>query len=153
MANVAFDSNLVVMLDGVSTYQDAERNLANKLVELGYAKDTFPEAIAERESEYPTALDINGINAAMPHCDVAHVIKPAMCVGVLNDPLKWRKMDDTDATCEVFLIVMLALSEAHAHLEMLQKVVGLIQDQELMKKIVSSTSVDAVYELVSEKLI
>ena len=47
---------------------------------------------------------------------------------------------------------MLALNEAHAHLEMLQKVVGLIQDQQLMGQVVASSTKDEVFELVGAKL-
>jgi galactitol PTS system EIIA component len=47
---------------------------------------------------------------------------------------------------------MLALKEAHAHLDMLQKVVSLIQDQDLMKKVVSADSKEGAYELLKDHL-
>lgn len=152
MADVEFNPDLVVLL-GADSYQEVEKSMATKLVELGYAKDSFPQAIAEREVTYPTGLDVEGINAAMPHCDVTNVNKAAVCVGVLRHPVDWRRMDDPDETCKVSLVTMLALTEAHAHIEMLQKVVSLIQDQDLMAKIVDATSADDVYKLVGEKLL
>ncbi len=152
MAEIDFSSDLVVILDEASTYQDVEATLAGHLVELGYAKESFPAAIAEREVEYPTGLEVGEFNAAMPHCDPENVNKPAVCVGVLKTPVDWRRMDDPDATCKVSLVTMLALSEAHAHLEMLQKVVGLIQDQGLMREISQAASKDEVYDLVAAKL-
>lgn len=148
MADVAFGPELVVILDGAKSYQDVEKALASRLVELGYAKESYPQAIAEREVDYPTALDVQGINAAMPHCAVENVNKAAVCVGVLKEPVDWRKMDDPDSTCKVSLVAMLALVEAHAHLDMLQKVVSLIQNQGLMKRIIASGSKEETFELL-----
>ena len=152
MADIAFSSELVVMLDDVKTYQEAEAVLAKHLVELGYAKSSFPQAIAEREESFPTGLQIGEFNAAMPHCDPENVNQAAICVGVIKNPVNWKRMDDPDETCKVSLVTMLALTEAHSHLEMLQKVVALIQDQGLMGKIASVSSPQEVFELVGSKL-
>lgn len=152
MSDMAFGPELILLLDGVKNYQMAESDLANRLVKLGYAKDSYPQAIAEREIVYPTGLDVGGINAAMPHCDISNVNRAAICVGVLKNPVEWRRMDDQDATCKVSFVIMLALKEAHAHLDMLQKVVALIQDQGLMTKIVTAANTNEVYQLVGERL-
>jgi PTS system galactitol-specific IIA component len=152
MAEIAFTPDLVVVIDNATTYQEVESILAERLVQLGYAKDTYPQAIAERETNYPTGLDVEGINAAMPHCDIANVNNPAICVGVLKNPVAWRKMDDPDATCQVSLVTMLALTEAHAHIDMLTKVVALIQNQDLMKQIVGSDNADEIYKLIAGSL-
>ena len=62
-------------------------------------------------------------------------------------------MDEPEQTCPVSLVVMLALNEAHAHLEMLQKVIALIQDQELTKRIVSAATPAEAYELMAPHLL
>lgn len=152
MADVEFNADLVVMLDGVTSYQEAEKILANRLLDLGYVKASYPQAIAEREVTYPTGINVEGLNAAMPHCDVSNVNQAAVCVGILKNPVDWRRMDDPDSTCKVSLVTMLALKEAHAHLDMLQKVVSLIQDQNLMKKIVSADTKESAYELLKDHL-
>lgn len=152
MSDMAFGPELILLLDGVKDYQMVESDLANRLVKLGYAKDSYPQAIAEREIVYPTGLDVGGINAAMPHCDISNVNRAAICVGVLKNPVEWRRMDDQDATCKVSFVIMLALKEAHAHLDMLQKVVAFIQDQGLMTKIVAAANTNEVYQLVGERL-
>lgn len=152
MSGIAFNTDLVMLFEGEHTYQDVEQAMAEHLMELGYAKDTYAAAIAEREVGFPTGLEVGEYNAAMPHCDVVNVNEAAVCVGVLKEPVDWRRMDDPDATCKVSLVTMLALSEPHAHLEMLQKVVGLIQDQELMGKIAGASSTQEVYDLVASQL-
>lgn len=152
MANLQFDESLVLILDEPESYSQVEEKLAEHLLELGYVNETYPKAIATREASFPTGLFVDGVNVAMPHCDVEHVKKGAICVGVLKKPVAWRRMDSFEETCPVSLVIMLALNEAHAHLEMLQKVVALVQNQDLVERIVSSDDAQSAYELLRESL-
>ena len=61
-------------------------------------------------------------------------------------------MDEPDETCKVSVVVMLALTEAHAHLEMLQKVIAFVQDQELVAKVIASDTPEQAFELVEPHL-
>ena len=153
MSDLHFDSSLVHMFDedGLDTYT-VEDVLANELHDQGWVHESYAAALHEREEGFPTALDVGGLNVAIPHCDIEHVKKGALCVGVLKHPVEWRRMDDASKTCPVSLVVMLALDEGHAHLEMLQKVIGLVQDQELVAKIVACDTAEAAYDLMKDKL-
>ena len=62
-------------------------------------------------------------------------------------------MDEPDDLIPVKMVIMLALKEAHSHLDMLQKVVELIQDQALVKQIVETKEKDTVCQLLKEKLL
>ena len=61
-------------------------------------------------------------------------------------------MDDPAQTCDVSLVVMLALEEAHAHMEMLQKVIGIVQDQVLAARVVASRDSAQLYGLLKDYL-
>lgn len=152
MANLLFDEGLVTIVDDPVDYADVEKKLAKILLSRGLVRDTYPAAIVEREKSYPTALDVGGINLAMPHCDVEHVVRGALCVGILKRPISWYRMDAPEIACDVSLVVMLALNETHSHLEMIQRVVGLIQDQKLMGQIVTCDTLRAAYELLDAHL-
>ncbi len=153
MGNLRFDSTLVVRIteDGLNS-EDVERRLASVLFEQGCVKDSFAQAVIDREASYPTALDMGGLNVAIPHCDIEHVISGALCVGVLAHPVDWRKMDDPNSSCKVSVVVMLALTEPHAHLDMLQKVVALVRDQELVGRLLASQDEDEAFALVEPTL-
>lgn len=154
MADLSLDSSLILRIKGENlTTEDVERAMAAELERQGYAKETFTDAILEREKVFPTALDMGGVNVAMPHCDIANVNKAAICIGVLEHPVAWHRMDDPDSTCDVSLVTMLALTEAHAHLEMLQKVIALVQNQELIEKVVSTESEEEIFSLIGDQLL
>lgn len=154
MPALQFDATLIKILDaeGLDT-ASVESALATTLFDHGFVKDSYAGALAVREKVFPTALEVpGGLSVAVPHCDVEHVNKGALCVGILKHPVTWKRMDDAAQTCPVSLVVMLALDEAHAHLEMLQKVIGLIQDQELVKRVIACNTADEAYGLLKGQL-
>lgn len=151
MVGLTFSESLIVEVENPVTYQQVEDTLASVLFEKGYVKDSYARAISVRERDYPTALEVGDVNVAIPHCDVEHVNAGAICVGLLRHPVCWRRMDDPDCTCKVSLVFMLALNEAHAHLEMLQKIAAIIQDQALAAKLVESSPKQA-YDLLKDWL-
>ena len=153
MAGLFFSEDLVTILDKPGDFAAVEKSMADRMFEVGVVKDTYAGAIAEREKGFPTALAVGEVNVAIPHCDVVNVNKAAMCMGVLANPVDWHKMDEPDETCKVSVVCMLALTEAHAHLEMLQKVIAFVQDQELVGKVIAAQDADEVFSLAGSLLV
>lgn len=154
MSALHFDESLVRIFNenALDTYS-VEEELAGALCAGGWVKETYANAMHEREEAFPTALDAQGINVAIPHCETEHVNQGAVAVGVLKHPVSWRRMDDSSQTCDVSLVVMLALVEAHAHLEMLQKVIAIVQDQEFVGTVIAQDEPQEVYRLLSDRLL
>ena len=153
MSALHFDESLVTIIEdeGLDTFAVEDR-LVKIMHGGGWIKDSFGSALCEREQNYPTALDAGGINVAIPHCDPGHVNHGAICAAVLKHPVAWRRMDDPAQTCDVSLVVMLALEEAHAHMDMLQKVIGIVQDQALAARVVASRDSAQLYGLLKDYL-
>lgn len=153
MAALHFDENLVVFVEEASSPAEVEAQLAAVLEKQGYVKDSFVPALLAREQEYPTALEVGKHNVAIPHTDAEHTLKGAVCVGILEKPVTWQRMDDSDESCDVDFVVMLALNDPHDHLDMLQKVIALVQDQDLVGRIVAEKDHAAVAALVAPRLV
>ncbi|WP_075278852.1 PTS sugar transporter subunit IIA [Thermophilibacter provencensis] len=152
MAALTFNESLVMIIEEPLTREQAEGALADVLHEAGYVKDSYRQAILDREASFPTGLFAGDVNVAIPHCDVENVNEGAMCVGVLRHPATWGRMEDKTQTCEVSLVVMLALTDPKDHLETLRKVIGLVQDQELVARVVAAETPGEVFSLVADKL-
>lgn len=150
MAGVKFNEALVLELEEPESTAQVEEAMAAHLLELGCVKDSYANALAERERDYPTALEVGEVNVAIPHCDAENANEAAVCVGILCRPVEWRRMDDPDSTTPVRLVFMLALNEAHSHLEMIQKIIGVIQDQEFAKKLTECNPAEA-YQLLAPR--
>ena len=126
-------------------------HLANKLYEENFVKDGYRQAILDREAEYPTGLPA-AIKIAIPHCDHTLVKDSAIAMGVLKNSVDFQAMDDPSVTLDVQIVIMLALNEPHGHIEMLQKIISLIQNTEDLKEIIKSVSDEEVLEVIKRYL-
>ena len=132
--------------------EEALRAVAQGFVDNGYAKDTYPQAIVERERVFATGLPAPAFDIAIPHCDSEHVIKPGIGIATLKDSVAFQMMGDSETILHPKVLFMLALTEPHGQLEMLQKLIGVIQDAKLLEKIGACKDVDALYELMAPVL-
>ncbi|HEY8805618.1 MAG TPA: PTS sugar transporter subunit IIA [Clostridium sp.] len=132
---------------------EALKFLSSKLYEKGYVKEGYQEAILDREKEYPTALPSVDIKIAIPHANHTLVNKAALAIGILKNPVEFSSMEDADIKLNVQIIIMLALNEPHGHIEMLQKIVKLIQNPEVLKAIIKASSIEEVMNKLEPYLI
>lgn len=152
MSSITFRESLILRLDGNMTDTAVLSAMCDNLCREGIVKDSYKAAILEREASYPTGLQCGGINIAIPHADIAHVNEAAISVAILKEPAPFKAMDEPDGDVPIAIVIMLALTEAHGHIEMLQKIVGLIQNQEELQKILDSNDNQAVMELIKKEL-
>ena len=151
--SIVIKESLILRFDQEMTNTEVLSALCDNLCSQGIAKDTYKAAILAREKEYPTGLQCGGINIAIPHADIAHVNTAAISVAILKKPVAFYAMDEPDGTVPISIVIMLALTEAHGHIEMLQKIVGLIRDQEELRKLIESDDNRSVVTLMEEKLL
>lgn len=151
--SILFDQSLILRIDGAKTCTEILEKMCDYLCEKGIVKETYKQAILDREANFPTGLNVGGINIAIPHADVCHVNEASLCVGILDAPVDFHAMDEPDDLIPIYLVIMLVLTEPHGHIEMLQKVVALIQNQEEVKKIISAENNAEVEALIKKHLL
>jgi PTS system galactitol-specific IIA component len=130
--------------------EEAIRRIGQVLYERSLVRETFVEAVLEREREMPTGLPLDEMNAAIPHADIEHVIKPALAIATLDKPVPFRVMVDPDETIGVILIFLLALNKPHDQIEMLQKVAMVLQDSALLRDLKRAKSSKEMVEILSK---
>lgn len=122
--------------------------LSTKLLEGGYVTQDFPKGIIEREKKYPTGLPSKGIGIAIPHTDNELVNETSIAIGVLNHPVTFQSMENPSVELKIQIVMMLAIKEPHGQIEMLQKVIDIIQDVELTQKITTALEPKEVLDLI-----
>ena len=114
------------------------RELGGILKEHGYVADGFAQATLDRERETPTGLPLAGaVNAALPHVDPSHVLRPAVGLATLVDPVEFGHMVEEGRRVAVRLVIMLALDKAEAQVQTLSEVAGILQDPALVDAIMA----------------
>lgn len=147
-----YEENLLVSLVA-ATKEEAIEKLGNVLFKNGYVKDTFVPAVRARELEYATGLPTSVVGVAIPHTDAIHVIKQAVAVGILPNSVTFCEMGDPeDHTVDVRLIFMLAVADKKKVMTVLQQVITIIQSQDFLTTLVSTTDHNKLVEILDKHL-
>lgn len=129
--------------------EEALNILANKLKSEGFVKDSFIQAILDREDEFSTGLPGFGRGIAIPHADPHHVNSSVMAIATLKKSVQFRMMGNHDELIDVEVMFMLALKESHSHMSVLQNLMDIIQNEALLTQIKEAATPDELYSLVS----
>lgn len=126
--------------------------LGGKLVETGYCKDTYVDALKEREKNYPTGIELGGINFAMPHTNSEHVNEEGFAIGVLKEePVHFCHMGTTDQDVAVNMVFMMSVKDPNAHIEVLGRMLQICQDQETLGRILKAKEASEIIQIFKEK--
>jgi len=128
-----------VLLDcDFKSSEEVIQAIGGKLYEAGFVKESFVQAAIDRESTLPTGLPLGGkVNAAIPHTEIEHVLKPALGMATLKNEVEFRNMVSPTESVPVRLVFLLALEQPKAQIEMLQEVAGVLQNADLVERLVS----------------
>lgn len=135
-----------------SNREEVIRSLIALLEQGGHVKESFLEAVLEREHSFPTGLPTGEIGVAIPHGDSVHVLRSAVAVGVLAQPVKFHQMGDPETLLDVDVVMVLAIHDPKAVVPFLQKACTIFQDQELLAGLKASTQPQEVVELLRDRL-
>lgn len=133
------------------SYQDVFRQLGGALIQEGYAKSSYIDALNAREKDYPTGLDIDGVGVAIPHTDVSHVNKAGIAIAVLKHPVTFIQMGTDDEEVSVRLVFMLSVVDPNAHIDELQKILAIIQDTSVLGQVINAQNEEKIIEIIKEK--
>jgi galactitol PTS system EIIA component len=131
--------------------EEVIRTLGGKLMYAGYVRGSFVEAALAREKTIPTGLPLNGkYNAAIPHTDIHHVIKPGIGMATLIEPVVFHNMVSPEETVEVRLVFILALEQPKSQIEMLQEIANVLQNPQLVTDLMSAQNLYQVREALKK---
>ncbi|MBU8880649.1 PTS sugar transporter subunit IIA [Bacillus sp. FJAT-29790] len=150
--NMYFDETLILRdIEGESN-EDILKIMASNLFEQGIVKESYIDAIIEREKNYATGLPTMGMSVAIPHTDIEHVNKKAISVGILKNTVDFGIMGDDSETTPVKLVFMLAMDQSHSQLELLQRLMQIFQNVETLETIANEGSKTKIKDLLLNQL-
>ena len=101
LSKVIYEEAILVYPD-CSTKNEILDDMVRILTNIGYVKDDFLLDVYKREVMGPTVIEKN---IAIPHGTPKNVIKPAVGIAILKNPLAWSEGIEVDC------VFMLALRE------------------------------------------
>lgn len=125
---------------------------ADNLHRQGFVKDSYREAVIAREKVFATGLPTMNGGIAIPHTDIEHVEQAAISFCKLKSPVEFVVMGDENSRVSVSMIFMLALKEAHSQIEMLQELMGILQDEEALEYLKGETDKESICRFLQGRL-
>jgi PTS system galactitol-specific IIA component len=126
------------------TAAEAISQLGARLQAGGFVKDSWTQASLEREKTFATGLPTPEIGVAIPHTDVEHVLKPAIAVGVLAEPVLFGEMGAPERLVSVKLVCALAVAQSERLVTLLQQLVGMFQTPGALRQIVNGPNAQEI---------
>ena len=145
-----FDENLVFLNLKANSDDEVLTILAKKLVDLGYVTKQYLPAVLEREKKFPTGLPTVPFGVAIPHTDADKVKEAQVAFALLENPVKFKTMGNSNCDTEVKLVFMLALKSPEDQLDMLQKLIGVFNDEEKVLKLSQVKTPEEYFQILSE---
>lgn len=124
-------SELIFLNQKFDSQDDFFSFLAKESTENGYTTNTYLSALKERESRFPTGLEVfPGYGIAIPHVDTEHCLTDGVGFISLAEPLVFLDMEEGVKHIAVHYIFPLFLVDKNAHIDILQQMFSLIGQEE-----------------------
>ena len=116
-----------------NNFEDVFRHLADTFIAQGFVKESYREAIFEREADFPTGIALERHAVAIPHCDAIHALKPVIYFIRPDHSVKFNRPNE-DGTVEAEIIIALVVTDPQDQLVVLRKLFGKLQDNAFVEK-------------------
>lgn len=145
------DVDLIELQLDVKNDQDAIYALGQTMLDKGYVKNTYVDAVLKSEKNLPTGLDLGNLCVAIPHTDEGkHVNTSHIAVGILKYPVQFGSMIDPQDKLNVCIVFLLAIKEPDVQLSLLKQLMSAFKNVELLKEIQVADKKEKVKALIDD---
>ena len=132
-------------------WQEVLQKTGEVLQEKGYAKDSYIDALIQREIKYPTGINMGETGVAIPHTDTDKVMKEGIAIAVLDDPVAFGQMGTDQGTVRVKLVFVLAIREPGSQVERLKQMMQILRDREMLERLENASDSRSVINIIRKK--
>lgn len=152
MSNSLTDiENIFVNLE-VDSFDELIKTIAQPLINHNDVAEEFADQVVLREQSFPTGLPTEPFGVAIPHTDAKYVNQNKVTIVTLKNPIQMEVMGGMDdSKIDVSIVFLLALGQSNKQLNILQKLMKILPDEELLKRIKSGTTED-IYHIAKNEI-
>lgn len=129
-------------------YESVIKKLGKTMERNNYVKETFINAVIEREKIYPTGLPSSKLSVAIPHTDTKHVKKSSISIGILKEPIEFKMMGNIKKSLKVKIVLLLAIKDSAMQIDLLKKLMTVIQNGQLLSDIYNAGDKKEIIKLL-----
>ena len=152
LEGMAIDEGNILVKARAASAGEIIRRLGDLLYQNGYVKDSFTQAVLDREAIYPTGLQTQLLGFAIPHTDTVHVNRPAVAVATLEGTVDFQAMDNPEVPVPVSIVMMLAISDPKSVVNVLRKVISILENEPALRGLAAASSPGEVREIIFDHI-
>lgn len=141
--------NIYLNIEG-NTFSEVLKNVSDILFEKDQVKETFYQAVLDREKVFPTGLEFPDYNVAIPHTDPVHVNTNSIVVIKPNNPVVFRDMGTNSKDLQTSVILLLLISKSEEQVAVLSGIIKKFANPETYQAIMDSTSQEEIYSIITK---
>ncbi len=131
----------------VTTQDDMFDFLFTTLKNKDYVHPAYLEKIKEREQNFPTGLQLSQIGIAIPHADAEYTKNNTFVVMTSENGIPFKNMEDASPVL-VKVIIAIVFSDKDKHMENLQLLSDILQNEPLLIEVSKCKNADDIYALL-----
>ena len=147
-------SEELIFIEGAKDSDEIFRKIGKKLIEKGLVKDSFIDAVINREKDYPTGLDLsvvdNGIpNIAIPHTESEHCNLKKVVVVKLKNEIIFNNMISPDNKLKVKFLFMILNNEKGEQSNILASLMDFFTKKENISRLSELCDTSEIYKYIA----
>ncbi|BBM19972.1 PTS fructose transporter subunit IIA [Enterococcus avium] len=141
---------LVFAQENFSSREELFEQVAQKASDLGWVREDFLDRIKTREETFPTGIQLMSMGAAIPHTDAECILEEFVAVITLQDSVVFQSMEDNNQQVKAQIVFVLGLNQPHAQLEMLQSLMGLLQNESALSELLLANTATELVSVIKK---
>ena len=122
------------------------------LLEDGCVTEEYLPKVLERENCFPTGMELEKINVAIPHIDSKYILKENLFVITSKKGIEFNNAENNGEKLNVKIIFGLLIREHNTHINFLVKLIELFQENDKLEQILESSNKDEVIKILKDVL-
>lgn len=144
------EENSIFLNQDLDNFEDVVQLIGNQFLQNGAVKETYTQAVIEREKIFPTGLPADGYNIAIPHTDCDHVNYPSVGIITTNKPIEVSMMGSPEVKLNCQIFFPLAMEHPKKQLDLLKRLMKFFQKRDNLEAIHDAVSKEEVLEVVQK---
>lgn len=121
--------------------------VSDQALQLDLVTTSFLSKINERESCFPTGIQLNGYGIAIPHTDPDCIKEQFIGIIIPQKTISFKSMENEKQVVNVDLIFILGLNQPHCQLTVLQQIMKVIQNKNHVNQLVKAKNYNEIIQI------
>lgn len=122
--------------------------VADQALQLDLVTDAFLTKIKQRESSFPTGIQLNGYGIAIPHTDPECIKEQFIGIVIPQKHISFKSMENENQMVNANVIFILGLNKPHCQLTVLQQIMRTIQNKDYVNQLIKAKDHDEITQII-----